>query len=94
MALNAVYEIAKLFGDKLGRRVQAEHGDQLWIYPSSQGNKITVWIEPDQAGLRRGDEPSCVVLTPKQLGDFIAAARSQAALSQVQYEARCREAGQ
>jgi hypothetical protein len=91
--LNATYALSKLFGSKLGRRTETKFGETLWVYPSSQGSDIVVWVEPTERGEKAGEEPVCVILSSKQLGDFIAAARSQAALSQVQHEERQRAVG-
>jgi hypothetical protein len=91
--LNASYVLAKFFGPKLGRRTETQFGETLWVYPSSKNSDIVVWVEPTERGEQAGEQPTCVILSSKQLGDFIAAARSQAALSQVQHEERQRAVG-
>ncbi len=91
--LNASYVLAKLFGSTLGRRTETKFGETLWVYPSSQGSDIVVWVEPTERGEQAGDKPVCVILSSEQLEKFIAAARSQAALSQVQHEERQRALG-
>jgi hypothetical protein len=86
--LNASYVLAKSLGNDLGRRVTTSFNETLWVYPSNQKNCIVLWVEPSERGAQAGETPTCVILSPDQLEEFVTAARSQAALSQVQYEER------
>ncbi len=86
--LNASYVLSKFFGGDIGRRTETLFGETLWVYPSSQGNDLVLWVEPTERGEKAGEQPVCVILSPDQLEEFIVAARAQAALAQVQHEKR------